>query len=850
MTTNHTNIMGKQSAEGTLPTYDLNDLLAWLAPVWPLNGSVAANPMVGLERFSFFDAARMGVSLFQARTLPALWQIRQGAGLTRDEVKGAVQAVASQLTEVAPNGSWEAVLEKLYFTFDEKAEIKEKDPQLRNALELISATAPWRHRLAAINLEMITWLSAFLDEGQAAWSMPGRAAGFYACMLNLLPLSKMGRRQKSIFVHLTGEAVEDLSFLLDQSNVNSIQYQSYLRDQLLALPGWAGFVHWRSNQKDYLAQQKYPIQVVEYLAIRVLVDILLPEVEEKTTEAPKQLQQLGNWAQTEWLVDEDISGAGWAPFILPLQSGYEALCYQLACRWESGLRQKMAQRLVAPVPTPKVQNRADAQVAFCIDVRSEPYRRALEQTGHYETLGFAGFFGLPIAYQTTMGERIKSLPVLLEPAHELKSCDLHGHHEEVEKYRLGKSWLQELKSTYKSIKYNLATPFAAVEALGLPAGLVSLLRNVAPNVFDRFRQWGRGLFYQSVDVAPDVNPCGHHGIPLEQQLVYAENGLRMMGLTDHFAPLVVFCGHGSQTENNPYASAYDCGACGGRHGGPNAAALARILNNQDIRDRLAENGIHVPDDTLFVGAEHNTTTDGVTFVELPKLDDTKKQQIDRLAAAFAKAQTINLENRKASLNAQSTQTLLRKRADWSEVRPEWGLAGNAGLIVGPRHRTAHLDLEGRYFLHSYDWKQDPNHTYLETIMTAPLIVTQWINSQYYFSTVDPVAFGSGNKVTHNVVGKIGIMQGNGSDLMHGLPEQAVQASHDTLYHHPVRLTAFLMAPQSWVEEIIQKHEMLQKLIYNEWIFIQVIDPIDRAVYSLQKDGSWRSGKEAAVVAFI
>lgn len=48
---------------------------------------------------------------------------------------------------------------------------------------------------------------------------------------------------------------------------------------------------------------------------------------------------------------------------------------------------------------------------------------------------------------------------------------------------------------------------------------------------------------------------------------------------------------------------------------------------------------------------------------------------------------------------------------------------------------------------------------LTQIMTAPMLVTHWINMQYFASTVDNRRFGSGNKTLHNVVGgNIGLLK--------------------------------------------------------------------------------------------
>jgi uncharacterized protein YbcC (UPF0753/DUF2309 family) len=97
-----------------------------------------------------------------------------------------------------------------------------------------------------------------------------------------------------------------------------------------------------------------------------------------------------------------------------------------------------------------------------------------------------------------------------------------------------------------------------------------------------------------------------------------------------------------------------------------------------------------------------------------------------------------------------------------------------------------------------------------------MIVTNWINMQYYASTVDNKAFGSGNKAIHNVIGKFGIFQGNGGDLMTGLPWQSV---HDgkQYQHEPLRLLVVIDAPRNAISGIIQKHENVANLVDNGWL---------------------------------
>jgi uncharacterized protein len=153
-------------------------------------------------------------------------------------------------------------------------------------------------------------------------------------------------------------------------------------------------------------------------------------------------------------------------------------------------------------------------------------------------------------------------------------------------------------------------------------------------------------------------------------------------------------------------------------------------------------------------------------------------------------------------------------------------------------RTKHIDLAGRSFLHDYDWQQDPSLSVLELIMTAPMIVTNWINLQYYASTVDNQRYGSGNKVLHNVVGgRLGVFEGNGGDLRIGLPWQSLHDG-DVLRHTPLRLSVFIEAPEAGVNTIISKHEMVRQLLDHEWLHLFRIDAESNGI-TRYCNGRWK-----------
>jgi uncharacterized protein YbcC (UPF0753/DUF2309 family) len=479
-------------------------------------------------------------------------------------------------------------------------------------------------------------------------------------------------------------------------------------------------------------------------------------------------------------------------------------------------------------------------LVFCIDVRSEPFRRSLEAQGHFQTLGFAGFFGLPVRYQGyDDAEAHDACPVLLKPCHEVCENPVTQSQQIIERHNQGRSLLKLPKVFYQSLKYNFSTPFALVEMLGPWLGIRMLARTFTPGLVSRIRQSSQKRIMPNIATQPQLD-----SITFAQQSHYAEGALRMMGLTENFAPLVVFCGHGSSTTNNAYASALDCGACGGNHGGGNAQILAAILNKKDIRSTLAERGLLIPQNTLFLAAEHDTTTDQV---DLYGETTTHSSELAQLKHALLNAQHTNTAARCKSFGLlnekKSVAATLHRSQDWAQPRPEWGLARNAAFIVGPRTLTHNINLAGRSFLHSYDWKSDSDGKFLQTILTAPMVVAQWINNQYLFSTLDNIAYGGGSKVTKNITGKIGIMQGNASDLMHGLPLQSVYAADDQPYHEPLRLLTVVYAPRQRVQTLIEKNPVLQKLFYNGWVTLSVIDPQNQTSYVLERTGSWQIHSE-------
>ena len=348
--------------------------------------------------------------------------------------------------------------------------------------------------------------------------------------------------------------------------------------------------------------------------------------------------------------------------------------------------------------------------------------------------------------------------------------------------------------------------FAFVEAAG-PAYGVKLVK-------DAF-----GLGAHGLRPAPAPHVVG--GLTAEQKANTAAAVLRAMSLTTNHARLILLLGHGAQVTNNPHESAYHCGACAGQTGEVSSRVLATLLNDPETRAGLPALGINLPEDTLFMAGLHDTVTDDVTFYR--EVDDSQhKDDIKQVQAWLRAAGNVARAERAIRLPNATAQTIASRAVNWAEIRPEWGLAGCAGFVAAPRGVTAGADLQGRTFLHNYDWKEDKDFETLELILTAPVVVASWINLQYYGSAVAPEAFGGGNKLIHNVVGGLGVVQGNGGILRPGLPWQTI---HDgaKLMHEPLRLTVMVEAPQEAITDVLDRHPDVRALFDNGWLHLFALD---------------------------
>ena len=480
-----------------------------------------------------------------------------------------------------------------------------------------------------------------------------------------------------------------------------------------------------------------------------------------------------------------------------------------AVMWVEAQERAFDARLLAMLDRPdpeRMIQAPDAQMVFCIDVRSEGLRRNLEDLHNVETLGFAGFFGVPMRVRRVGWEHDEPrCPVLVSPAIQASEFPRNDAIPTVALQLTHERRIAGVRAAHSGSKYGPGAPFALAETAGWLFGPAAAARTFLP-------QRPRPLDPPQTRMIIDDDE-----LLLDRRIFFAESVLKTMGLTDRFAPIVVLCGHTSETTNNPHATALMCGACAGAGGDDNARAVASLLNSPDVRHGLADRGITIPEDTWFLAAVHDTASDRVALLDTADAPASHHTAVTELQRSLDDAGPRQAAARSTHLPGNS-ERVSERGADWAQVRPEWGLARNAAFVIGPRSITAGLDLDGRAFLHTYDSEDDPSGRVLETIMTAPLVVGHWISAQYYFSTVDPETFGAGNKLLHNPIGTTAVVSGDGGDLRVGLPLQSTHVDGSP-FHQPVRLLAVIQADLDQIEKIISNNRILRTLVEGSWIRI-------------------------------
>ena len=784
---------------------DIEGACARIAPMWPLDRLIAVNPFwPRIDQPIATVAAELAARSGAALLMPRAWyreQLRRGQ-LRPEHLRAAIDLEGAS---IAP-----AELEAL------AASDAPASPRCARVMDVVAppqdgAGFPaWRDFVIH---GISQFCAAYYDGGQAELG-PDREGGLFAAWRRHAAVDRSPALRMGLAAYRA--AVGELPSCADamiRRGVVALEIPTpsravYLEGLLLDVLGWASWCAGRRWTARLAGDDDRDL--VELLAIRVAWEVALL----RTATA----DGLGRWrlAMAAWPGIEAAARVAHAHDWV-LQRAVELAAHERIAR-------ELPRGLAVARPTD-----AAVQAVFCIDVRSEVIRRALEaEDPAVQTVGFAGFFGLPIEYRPVGASAARpQLPGLLAPQMRVTDTDVDAAVATRRAARLRDD------AIWKGVRTGASSSFGFVDAYGV-AYVVALLGDA----------FGRGPRAEraGLSVRDDARRrprLTHHvdgtDVTLEERCRLAEGILRGMGLVRDFARLVVLVGHGSESRNNPHAAGLDCGACCGQTGEVNARAAAALLNEPEVRAGLRARGLALPDSTHVLAALHNTTTDELRVFERDAVPPTHRGDLERLERWFGAATVRARRERAPRLglagldDAALGAAILDRARDWSQVRPEWGLADNAAFIVAPREHVRHLDLGGRSFLHDYRADDDPGFAILEAIITAPMVVTHWINLQYYASTVDNGRYGSGDKVLHNVVGgHLGVFEGNGGDLRLGLP---LQSLHDGTrwIHTPLRLGVFIEAPRHAIEAVLAKHPPVRALVENGWLHLFQIDAVERRI---------------------
>jgi len=575
-----------------------------------------------------------------------------------------------------------------------------------------------------------------------------------------------------------------------------------------------------------------------------------PAARADTPRAEREGWSLYLLCQLLGLPAADVSAAGpsAAQALLAAMAAFPALARQRVWQdaLEAGLREQVLDALTARRAAGLWTRsaRPSAQIAFCMDDREEGIRRHLEaHHPHVETFGVAGFFGVPMHFTGLDDRRSFPLcPIVVRPSNAVREVPRPGAEAAAAAHAAGEARVAAWKRWRMGLQRSVLSGALALDAVGLGIAVPFALRLAAPRLHRRAAEALRAAVVPAAptalavtaapdDTAPASPDAPRRGFAEGEQVDRVAGLLRNMGLVTDFARLVVLMGHGSISQNNPHLAAYDCGACSGRHGGPNARAFAAMANRPAVRAGLAARGIAIPDDTHFLGAEHNTCDEAIDWYDLDLLPASHRAEHAALLAALDDARAHSAHERCRKLfhapPAPTPQRALRhveaRSLDVSQPRPELGHATNAVAIVGRRALTRGLFLDRRAFLVSYDPGVDPDGRVLEGILAAVGPVGAGINLEYYFSTVENERWGCGSKVPHNLVGLVGVMEGSESDLRTGLPRQMIEV------HEPVRLLLVVEATPDTLLGIASRQPGVLELVAGAWVQLISLDPATGAL---------------------
>ena len=741
---------------------------------------------------------------------------------------------------------------------------------------------------------LIRFCAAFVDQGYSDWLLPNRDRGFFESFVALYSTQSrvLDRWLKRLPDELkllrdsevTPEASIEVS--LRELGIADSDRQEFITQLLLSLGGWAGMVWQLESGVDWVVHKIPKGSLVGMLAVQLILvkhailqlgadafgernsistivesarervsapapmnrergAFLLFQVAQMLGWTPLELQQLSEpqWKQL-W---EEVKGFTGVERRRVFHEAYERRYHHAAL---DAFSKHATQRRTISTPW---GDRPDFQIVTCIDDREESFRRHLEEVQpRCETFGAAGFFAVAMYYRGAADGFYKPLcPGVITPDHYVQEdvgYTFEGVHQ-------GRAQLRRRLGLASHLFHTRSRTFLGGIFTGIVGSLATVplvARVLFPHLTARIRSRFGSLLQpppvtqlQLERYSEEPSPTnGHIGYSTNEMASVVVRLLKDIGLTktEDFSRLFIVCGHGSSSLNNPHESAYCCGACAGRRGGPNARAFAEMANDWRVRARVAQLGITIPDDTTFAGAYHNTCDDSVVFFDLNQLPSSHREEFEAARTAIEEARRRNAHERcrrfvSAPLDISKNDALRHVEArsqDISQARPEYNHATNALCVVGRRDWSRGLFLDRRAFLTSYDPTQDDEHSsILLRILSAAIPVCAGINLEYYFSCVDFKNYGSGSKLPHNIVSLLGVMEGTSSDLRTGLYQQMVEI------HEPLRILFLIETTPEAMLSIMERNEGIARLCRGCWSHLAVIDAETSQIQVFQ-DGTFKS----------
>jgi uncharacterized protein YbcC (UPF0753/DUF2309 family) len=750
--------------------------------------------------------------------------------------------------------------------------------------------ADWLRAVCAVDVDgwfhpsLIRFLAAYLDQGLAHWRVPLRTLGIHGSFLEIYGTTiaaQAGPWARTLAPLLRDDrlarrhALDSVAHSLAELGVGDAECEAYLTAECLALRGWAGIVRQIEERPDRVPARDLTVTLRGYLAVRLLFERAALDEAARHVGYTGTLRDFRGWLRARRgpaRPEPSTTDRAWPLFHVAQLRGLEASTVErwtarhildletelreldgIRCRrilhlaFERTIRHRLYGALLQHTAPPAPAARA-FQAVFCLDEREESFRRHLEETEPAcETFSTAGFFNVAMYHQGPTDAHARPLcPVAIRPDHYVAEVETDADRLAARSRRLH-------RRTAGFLGYNVHVgsrrPIRGallMTVFGWLALVPLVLRVVFPWLSSRWRRaqhtsMAAAHTRLALDRDSRTPPLGtYSGFTVPEMAAIVRRVLEDMGLRDRLAPLVLMLGHGSISLNNPHESAHDCGACGGGRGGPNARAFAQMANDPRVRARLAAEGLTIGADTWFVGAQRNTCSNEVTFFDEDRIPPPAqglfaraKDAIDTARRREAHERCRRFDNVPQWYPALAALAHVQGRADdLAQPRPEYGHATNAFCVIGHRARTRGLFLDRRAFLVSYDPARDEDGAILARSMAAVVPVVAGINLEYYFSYVDPIGYGCGTKLPHNVTSLLGVMDGAQSDLRTGLPWQMTEI------HEPARLAIVVEAPRGRVERVVRENCAIDRLVRNRWIWVACLDPGSPDLWEMD-DLGWR-----------